>query len=161
MWLSCLSLYNVGISDIAALTFQLYTLPMKYPDFLHFTVSPFLQELLTLMTSYTTPDADDRLIKMNIFSAHDTSLLHIASALSICDSWPEYAAYIAIELHKEVEGDGGYYVRVCKSFKGEELSMDEAEALCGTDGELVPWSVFQVRMKIILRTSESEDQSCL
>merc|ERR1719204_1917543 len=44
------------------------------------------------------------LTKMNIFSAHDDTLLSLSTSLDIGIEWPDYSACIMIELHQDSEG---------------------------------------------------------
>ncbi len=89
------------------------------------TSSDYLENFITVFDNFKNKKST---IKCYLYSAHDTNILAIMSALGVpLDENPHYSSYLAFNVY-EIEGD--YYLKVVYNDKTVKLSIDVENDLC-------------------------------
>jgi hypothetical protein len=94
----------------------------RHPELSHYAMNTLTQTIVSSLLNQNTleDDSTENASKMNIWSAHDSTLICLMCAFRLEQPavWPEYASYLLIELLEDPEG-GVKFVRF--SLNGQVL----------------------------------------
>ncbi|GLE07749.1 hypothetical protein PINS_up018380 [Pythium insidiosum] len=113
------------------------------------------RHLQRVLQSLTTPGATT--IDMSFFSAHDSSIVALVSALQLDVEriLPEYGTVLTLELYEDTTQRGSFYVRVL--FQGEPvgfvLTQEEQESKYA--GDVYSFAFFEARVAAFLQDDDS------
>ena len=102
---------------------------LRFPNLSKLAFGPFVRLLASEVD-------DPAAAKVTIFSAHDSTLIGVITALRLANpsKWPEYASHFKVEVFSEVGGERGGGKRLARfSLNGEVLRHLELE------GEMIPF----------------------
>jgi hypothetical protein len=122
---------------------------MSEDTYLHYTTSPFLNELLL---NFTEPSKH----KLFIYSAHDTTLMHILAAVHKCEEWPGYASFVAFEVYEDGTNS---FIGINNKFPVCEIKGEVV--VSGEGGVLVSLQDFTKRIEGLINHEEGATKSHL